>query len=106
MTWAPTEALVKVDNIFPMAIKAQAYLANFLLNVSIKREKVSGSDWKLSLHADLAGPSICNFSIDGELNYKNGNDANMDLKSEDLVNATAKITFNSDEITVNINDFG
>lgn len=89
-----------------MAIKGQVYLANFLLNVSIKREKVSGSDWKLSIHADLAGPSICNFSVDGELNYRNGNEAGMDIKGEDLINATAKITFNSDEINVAINNFG
>jgi len=75
-----------------------------LLDVSIKREKVSGSNWKLSVDVALRGPSICIFEIKGALNYKNGNEADLEITAADFIDANLELTFNSDKLTFTIDD--
>jgi len=65
-----------------------------LLDVSIKREKVSGSNWKLSVE----------FEIKGALNYKNGNEADLEITAADFIDANLELTFNSDKLTFTIDD--
>ncbi len=104
LTWASDEELKQSDSIFPTSIQGQIYLANFLLDVNMKREKVSGSNWRLSLDASLKGPSICTFEIQGEFNYKNGREADLELTEDDVIDANLSLKFNNDELTFGVED--
>lgn len=53
LEWASDEALAASKSIFPTSINATVYIADFLFDVKVTREKVSGSNWKLSVNADI-----------------------------------------------------
>jgi hypothetical protein len=69
-----------------------------LFELNVKREKLSGSDWELSVNAEIKGPSICKFNISWSIKYKNGSEADIEIKPEDFVSANLELTFNSDTI--------
>ena len=104
LEWASTEQLVSSKSIFPKSISATVYIADFLFELNVKREKLSGSDWELSVNADIKGPSICKFNINGSLKYKNGSEADIEIKPEDFVSANLELIFNSDTIAFEVED--
>lgn len=103
--WPTDKVLSTTRDAFPLGVSVKLYLANFLITANLKRENVKDNDWRITFAWSIAGPSICAFTVDAQVNYTNGTEGSMEIQPQDITNATADLVFNSDALHFNIDDF-